>query len=344
MPVDDIFSRLSKDMSVLRGTQEDVDAWRRRLIYSALGKLALASVWDNEEGLPSVQHFLKSIAERQPYYLQILGAAADYLEDSSLLCDEVYNIYLDAGAFYHKKNHLAPAVSCSASEGEIIFLRGCNPLAAYLMSGLGEYSISPVGTQHYYPSVCDMFHLHRPLMSLARECETDAKWKNANFPDASEFLTMHYTEPEKNVCWSQKPDEDTAFSLMRIPLAVSYNYYLYRKSPNGWQWSQLPAWQTNPITGASNTPEWLALANGILMLNNSLPPVQCVGDMNLMTVSFPYLLPPMEETFFKLYSWPMPNMALNRSPQRVTRQMATPVYRAFKSVMESLGYFFEEEI
>lgn len=74
MPFEDIFSSLAKDLFILRGTKEDVDAWRRRLIYSALGKLALASVWDEEDDLPSVQHFSASIAERQPYYLQILGA------------------------------------------------------------------------------------------------------------------------------------------------------------------------------------------------------------------------------------------------------------------------------
>lgn len=45
MPFEDIFSSLAKDLFILRGTKEDVDAWRRRLIYSALGKLALASVW-----------------------------------------------------------------------------------------------------------------------------------------------------------------------------------------------------------------------------------------------------------------------------------------------------------
>ena len=62
MPFEDIFSSLAKDLSILRGTKEDVDAWRRRLIYSALGKLALASVWDEEEDLPSVQHFSASMA------------------------------------------------------------------------------------------------------------------------------------------------------------------------------------------------------------------------------------------------------------------------------------------
>lgn len=341
MPFEDIFSSLAKDLFILRGTKEDVDAWRRRLIYSALGKLALASVWDEEDDLPSVQHFSASIAERQPYYLQILGATADYLGDSALLRDELYSIYLNAGAFYHKKNHLAPAVSSSASDGKTIFLRGCTPLSAHPMSGLGDYSINPVSTQRYYHSVQEMFQLHRPLMDLVTECEADANWENADFPEDSEFLTMQ--NQKKVGYWSQKPNEDIAFGLMRVPQAVSYNYYLYRKSSNEWQWSQLQIWQTNPNNGQTSIPEWLALANGILMSNHLLQPVRCSGDINLMTVSFPYLLPPMEENFFKLYSWPMPNLTLNAFSQRVTRQMATPVYRSFKSVMESLGYFFEEE-
>ena len=186
-----------------------------------------------------------------------------------------------------------------------------------------------------------MFQLHRPLIALVTECEADANWKSADFPEDSEFLTMQ--NQKKVGYWSQKPNEDIAFGLMRVPQAVSYNYYLYRKSSNEWQWSQLQIWQTNPNNGQTSVPEWLALANGILMSNHLLQPVRCSGDINLMTVSFPYLLPPMEENFFKLYSWPMPNLTLNAFSQRVTRQMATPVYRSFKSVMESLGYFFEEE-
>lgn len=56
MPFEDIFSSLAKDLSILRGTKEDVDAWRRRLIYSALGKLALASVWDEEDDLETPEN------------------------------------------------------------------------------------------------------------------------------------------------------------------------------------------------------------------------------------------------------------------------------------------------
>lgn len=340
MPSEEIFSQLAQDLSVSRGAKESLDAWRHRLIYSALGKLALASVYDQEDEEISVQHFSASISERHPYYLKILGADADYLGDAAWLREEMYSTYLSAGAFYHRKNHLAPAISSSVSDGEITLLRGCNPLRTYPMSGLGEYSIYPVNTQRYYRSVQEMFQLHGPLKSLAMECEKSANWKNTDFPDKARFLAMQ--NQKKMGYWIQEPNEDITFGLMRVPLAVGYQYYLYRNSSTGWQRSQLPVWQTSLSNGASEASEWLALANGILMLNDSLPQVRCVGDMNLMTVSFPYLLPPMEETFFKLYSWPMPQ-AVNLFTQRITRQMATPVYQLFKTVMESLGYFFKEE-
>ena len=340
MPSEEIFTQLAKDLSILRGEAENIDAWRRRLIYSALGKLALASVWD-DEGLPSLQHFSATITERQPYYLQILDACADYLGDLSLLRDEIYAIYLNAGAFYHKANHLSPATSVSAPGGAINFLRGCNPLSAFPMSGLGEYAVHPVVTQRYYHSAVEMFRLHRPFISLVTECEKAAIWENANFPKNSEFLTMQ--EQRKFGYWQPEPNRTIAFGLMRVPLEFDYHYFLYRKVSDCWQWCQLPIWQTNPHNNTKVMPEWLALANGILMLNHLLPPVHCVGDVNLVTVSFPYLLPPAEETFFKLYSWPMPDSTLNEFSQRIMRQMARPVYQSFTSVMESLGYLFEEE-
>ena len=197
MPCKEIFGQLEKDLCVSRGIRESLDDWRRRLIYSALGKLALASVYDQYEqkdGPISIQHFLASISGRYPYYLQILETAPDYLGDIAWLKDEMYSIYLSTGAFYHKKNRLSPALSSSASDGGITLLRGFNPLHTYPMSGLGEYSIYPVNTQRYYPSVQEMFQLHGPLKSLALECEKSASWKNANFPDEAEFLAMRNQE------------------------------------------------------------------------------------------------------------------------------------------------------
>ena len=56
-----------------------------------------------------------------------------------------------------------------------------------------------------------------------------------------------------------------------------------------------------------------------------------------------YRLPPSEEDFFKLYSWPVRYDFPIRSPQVFTRQMAKEVYPVFRHMLESIGYCFAEE-
>lgn len=339
---EDVLTQISRNLAIKRGQTESLDAWYSRLIYSALGKIALSSLWDSDEvsDLTSVQHFKSSIIKCHPHYLGLLSTGADYLREPLLLADEIYQIYLDTGFLYHKPQHLAPAISSSVQTGKLILLRGSNPLQSSPMSGLGEYTVEPTQTTRYYNNLSEMYRLHLPFVDLLAECVQSANWQTAFFPEDAEFLS--HTNFRISY-WMKKEDKNTTLSLMRVPLEVGHTYYLYRKQQGIWQWNQLPSWRTNLFWGQREVPEWLALATGILLYNDKFPPIYTSFDGNLVTVICPYLLPPAEEAFFKLYSWPMPDTGLNTFKQRIVRQMAAPLYLLFKAVMEHIGYRFEED-
>ena len=65
--------------------------------------------------------------------------------------------------------------------------------------------------------------------------------------------------------------------------------------------------------------------------------------ISLLLLKVGYRLPPSEEEFFKLYSWPMQYDFTTNPLQVFTRTMAKQVYPMFKHELESIGYCFVEE-
>lgn len=84
--------------------------------------------------------------------------------------------------------------------------------------------------------------------------------------------------------------------------------------------------------------------SALLKSYDMLPPVRVSSAGDLVDIKIGYRLPPSEEDFFKLYSWPVRyDFPIIRSPQVFTRQMAKEVYPVFRHVLESIGYCFAEE-
>lgn len=209
------------------------------------------------------------------------------------------------------------------------------------MSGLGEYTAHTERTEKVYYKLEEMFALHTiPFAEAVREYIKDAAWKIIDeFPDDTEFLV--HSQFRKGY-WCKSPSDNIEVSLLRVPLAAGQLYYLYRESENGWEWSQLPAWLTNPVIDNTESKEWLSIATGLLMLSNSLPTIDIATSDKLITITIPYLLPPAEEAFFELYSWPLKDVFLTDFKQHYTRKMSTDIFPIFEKMMKQLGYKFTE--
>ena len=74
-----------------------------RIIYSIAGQMALASLWDSDEGYRSVSviHFKERISQIIDAYKSICPEVKELLPDANdYLASDIYNLYLRNGFFY----------------------------------------------------------------------------------------------------------------------------------------------------------------------------------------------------------------------------------------------------
>ena len=344
MPSLDLLNVISQQLSLYQDKSESTEEWHGRVLYSTLGKLSLASLWDSPDDWNhelSVQAFKSKIKTNTEYYQKIVHSNCLYLCDSQTLADEIYSLYKKSGFIYHRANWIYPSICSSYKFGNIHIIRNGNPLKCRNMSGLGEYTSHTEQTEKTYSESEEMFSLHTiPFAKSVEEYIKDAVWNPiAEFPDGTEFLEH---SPFRKGYWRKSPSDGIEISLLRVPLAAGHLYYFYQESENSWEWSQLPAWLTNPVIDNTESKEWLSIATGLLMLSNSLPTIDIATSDKLITITIPYLLPPAEEAFFELYSWPLKDVFLTDFKQHYTRKMSTDIFPIFEKMMKQLGYKFTE--
>ena len=72
--------RISEDYAIRKGKSEDQNQWKARLIYSLLGKMALASLFDiDEEDASSVIHMKRRIEKLQVSYREMYPELSRFL-------------------------------------------------------------------------------------------------------------------------------------------------------------------------------------------------------------------------------------------------------------------------
>ena len=143
MPSLDLLNVISQQLSLYQDKSESTEEWHGRVLYSALGKLASASLWDSPDDWNhelSVQAFKSKIKTNTEYYQKIVHSNCLYLCDSQTLADEIYSLYKKSGFIYHRANWIYPSICSSYKFGNIHIIRNGNPLKCRNMSGLGEYT------------------------------------------------------------------------------------------------------------------------------------------------------------------------------------------------------------
>ena len=340
-----------------------------RVVYSAFGRLALASLWDsdderenNENGI-SVIHFKKRLGKLLKSYLTLFPdikeclcgtsesqnaaekdpipedwKAEDPFPDEKLdpLMTEIYSIYLKTGYFYHCDYRLVPAVERSESCGELLLVRGGKITRKLGMSGLGtweelESSESPTKRQENPSKVMAMFQIPKENHAeVFRELEQNANWKEMTLNDQYvEYLNL--TPKQYSKYWQPAPVQDGRISLLRTNGNSKKRYWLYRFRDGKRESRELPDWKTEGL-------EYRRIAAAILNEYGELPPIRYKKEGDLVFVTLNYLLPSAEQNFFKLWSWPQwkKNWEFNRS-------MSLGIFEIFQQILKSRGYRFEEE-
>lgn len=310
-----------------------------RIVYSAAGQMALASLWDHtEDRAPvSIQHFKNRIAQTFDAYESLCpGIAAVLPREKTVLIDEIYSIYLRCGYFYHSAYQISPAAPAQAGYGNLTLHRGVSPDTGLFMSGLGFYSLPKKASAEGSAAAAFGFQ-EQAFEVYLNELLESGEWETVTWPENTEFLRLD--PPFSRGYWQHTPGQDHRVSLARYgepnKIFAFYRYEngVYRQKP-------IPQWRIENYDSADagGFGEYFRIAAALLNRYEVLPEIRAAANGDLVEVKLGYRLPPPEESFFKLYSWP----ARYDVPQVFTRMMARQVYPAFKQELETIGYRFVE--
>ena len=160
-----LLTRASIEYQIIRGKSEDVNQWKIRIIYSVLGKMALASLHDVQEGEESsLIHMKRRIEQLAAHYKEMYPELGILMPiDYEELSDEIYKIYLNTGVIYHKPNRVVMAAQTDTYLNRIRFTRGYEIDAKQMMSGLGTYIKTETTTTT--SSFLDMYQLNQQTLA-----------------------------------------------------------------------------------------------------------------------------------------------------------------------------------
>ena len=327
-----LLSQIAEEYLIPKGNAEPEDAWKTRVIYSILGRMAYASLWDTrEDGEPvSITHMKNRVARILNTYRKAYPEISTlFPRDPDEIADEIYGLFLRSGVIYHRPERITASAYSAASVEGLLFVRGGAIEHAYQVCGLGTCSSRKNETAT--TTIQTMFQI--PEQTLTEEwndCVRNARWSPIQSDYQTEYLRT--APPFTKGYWTEKPETDGIVSILRKGSQGSRLYFLYRTESGKMAGSQLPAWKVDGY-------RYRALSNARLDSLGSLPPIRFLSDGEIVSVSFDYLLPPEEQAFFNLYSWPT---SCNSFPCDFKRICTKQVFQALRTVLEQRGFHFKE--
>ena len=317
----------SQEYSIAKGKHETEVNYKTRLVYSIIGRMALASLWDMpDSGDVSIVHVKNRIKELLKCYRHMYPEIENAITpDNDTIADEIYDILLRAGCIYHEPNRIVLSAKCDGCKGSTMFTRGYPLDVKQCISGLGTYQNNIITAK----SIKDMFLFERDPLDLYWEiCTRNLSWNQMSLDNNTEFLNM---SPVYSGYWITKGDTSGKVSLLRIGPNGRQIYYYYKYENDSFWVSQVPFWRVEN--------SYRAMANACLKAHGFLPKTEYVIDGAIVKVRFGYLPPDEELYLWKLYSWPDTLLNVENS---FTRVCSKEPFKAIKTTMEELGYEFVE--
>ena len=304
-----------------------------RVVYSAIGQLALASLFDvQEDNAPiSITHFKRRIENLFNSYLSMYPEMKSTFSISAdELSDEMYDIFVKTGCIYHSPNRITSSAFKVGANRDTQFFRGAPLNKSLFRSGLGAYL--PVSDGKGHDPISSVYGVS--LESLSEQWRSLSRaitWSSTTFSSKVEYLR---TEPPfSRGYFKDTPDKSGKISLLRTGLPGSYIYFFYRYVDGKTATSQIPAWLVDNY-------EYRRISNCCLYSMGSLPPSCYHIDGEIVCLRLQYLFPPAEQNMLRLYSWPKSYVSPFSGFNRI---LSKPVFLAIKAEYEKIGYQFVEE-
>lgn len=328
-----LIEKIGSELNIYHELNEDENLWKARVVYSVMGRMALASLYDileNEETI-SVIHFKRRIIKIFEAYTDMFPELSSIMmADGDEFAEEIYNIYLNSGFMYHTPNRLLPAIEKRTCSGNIEFIRGAPSGEKVYMSGLGTYIISR--KSQIDGNLMEMFNIHNDnLIDRGIDLIKNAIWKSFNNDLHTEYLRI--IPPFSRGYWKDMPDKDGKISLLRLGDSGNYIYYLYKFENENIYASVLPNWLVEGI-------EYRSVSNALLAVNGTLPSLIIEKRKHTVLIKQQYLLPPDLFYFLKLYSWTAKFYSVSSDFERV---MSKEVYSIFEKMLNIVGIEVSEQ-
>ena len=328
-----LLEKVAERLNIYRGSTETESDYKARLIYSMLGRMAYTSLWDTEEecNFISIIHFTKRI-ETLFYSYTEMYPEIKYLfssENEKLsLSKYIKEIYQNTGQFYHSPSRISPAAYNKAEFSQTVFSRGTPLSESVFLSGIGMYQI----TENFSDDVTQvntMFQLSDSPVEYWNQIIQNVQWHEMQTKQSLEYLCTQ--PPFRRGYWLQTPDKEI-ISIARTTDMQNKLYYLYKIQDNQILVSQLPLWLVSD-------KQYRLLSNGCLMQMKKLPEFSFHEDGGIVRIFVGYLLPPAEQYFLELYSWPENFLNL---PNHFRRICSKEIFMTIKFIFEKNGYQWKE--
>lgn len=329
-------NQIAEDFNIKQGKIESEANFKARVIYSVICRLSYASLWDNSSSLTiSVRHFKDKIDELLKIYLELYPE----VKISENLSEEIYDLYLRTGNFYHKAHKISASIFSVSKQKNILFMRGITPQQKTFISGAGFYLSNQndcLLNEVHFKNFVEMFGLQsKTLPDFWHEIIYSVDWKESEIPHDAEFLRM--SPPFNKGYWQKNPIHDGRISLLRSGQFEPKNYYLYKFENKKFFCSQLPEWR---VYEDFYGKVYRQIACACLSAYKILPPIKFKIEGSIVQTKFEYLPSPAELYLMLLYSWAKSPEIL---PNNFNRIFDVEIFFAIKSTLEKIGYDFVEE-
>ena len=333
--INDLLNSISKELNIPKTAGNE---WVCQIVYSVAGQMALASLLDHTEDSDtiSIQHFKDRMKQIFDAYRSLFPQVQYMLpENTSDLLDDIYTTYLRTGYLYHSAYQISPCIPSTAAYQNLVLHRGFSPDTKLFMSGLGLYSIQKLSAEK---TIANMLCLQQQSFdAYLQELLGNDEWTAITFPDSAEYLRLD--PPFTRGYWKREPDKDGRISLVRN--GEPNKIYLFYRYDGGQYWQKsIPIWRLQDFF--SNVPsslgEYRRIAIALLIRYRTLPSISVKKEGDSCEINLGYRLPPSEEYFFKLYSWPVRYDFSAREPQVFRRKMSKDIYPMIKHELEAMGY------
>ena len=175
-----LIESISEEFGINRGDHEGETQWKRRVIYSYIGQMGYASLFDlyEETDTSSISRFKNRMNELLSSFICIFPEIGSLSPaEIKSIGDDIYECMANCGCFYHQPFRLVPPKKCEARCGNTVYLRGYPIEEKRQLSGLGAFLDASVYAGNCNTDIHRMFQLHEATLTQAwQSIASERQW------------------------------------------------------------------------------------------------------------------------------------------------------------------------